>query len=126
MKFALPLLAALIAASGFADNLVPEAKRAFEVPFKGEGKMGLVYTPVFFPKGSEGAVIMTSRLSVELIQKTAKLGCGVLIGISAPTAMAIDMATRSGMTLVALARGDDYEIFTGYDRIKLGTDADAA
>ena len=33
MKFALPLLAALIAASGFADNLVPEAKRAFAVPF---------------------------------------------------------------------------------------------
>ncbi|MGV3550334.1 formate dehydrogenase accessory sulfurtransferase FdhD [Rhizobium sp.] len=76
--------------------------------------------------GSDGAVIMTSRLSVELIQKTAKLGAGMLIGISAPTAMAIDMATRSGMTLVALARGEDYEIFTGFDRIKLGTDADAA
>jgi FdhD protein len=76
--------------------------------------------------GSEGAVIMTSRLSVELIQKTAKLGSGMLIGISAPTAMAIDMADRSGMTLVALARGEDYEIFTGSDRITLGTDADAA
>lgn len=76
--------------------------------------------------GADGAVIMTSRLSVELIQKTAKLGCGMLIGISAPTAMAIDMATRSGMTLVALARGEDYEIFTGSDRIILGTDADAA
>jgi FdhD protein len=76
--------------------------------------------------GSDGAVIMTSRLSVELIQKTAKLGSGMLIGISAPTAMAIDMATRAGMTLVALARGEDYEIFTGSDRIKLGTDANAA
>jgi len=76
--------------------------------------------------GSEGVVIMTSRLSVELIQKTAKLGSGMLIGISAPTAMAIDMATRSGMTLVALARGEDFEIFTGESRIGLGADANAA
>jgi FdhD protein len=76
--------------------------------------------------GRDGAVIMTSRLSVELIQKTAKLGSGVLIGISAPTAMAIDMASRSGMTLVALARGEDFEIFTGSSRIGLGADANAA
>lgn len=76
--------------------------------------------------GARGAVVMTSRLSVELIQKTAKLGSAMLVGISAPTALAIDMAARSGMTLVALARGEDYEIFTGSDRIRLGTDADAA
>jgi FdhD protein len=76
--------------------------------------------------GSEGAVIMTSRLSVELIQKTAKLGSAVLIGISAPTALAIDMATRAGMTLIALARGEDYEIFTGQDRVRMGEKADAA
>ena len=47
----------LAAAITFAGNLVPEAKRAFDVPFKGEGKMGLQYVPVFFPKGTEGAVI---------------------------------------------------------------------
>lgn len=76
--------------------------------------------------GSEGAVIMTSRLSVELIQKTARFGSGVLIGISAPTGLAIDMAARAGMTLIALARGGDYEIFTGEDRIKMGAKADAA
>jgi FdhD protein len=76
--------------------------------------------------GSDGAVIMTSRLSVELIQKTAKLGSGMLIGISAPTALAIDMATRAGMTLVALARGQDFEIFTGADRVKIGAEANAA
>jgi FdhD protein len=76
--------------------------------------------------GSDGAVIMTSRLSVELVQKTTKLGSAVLIGISAPTALAIDMATRAGMTLVALARGEDYEIFAGFDRIRTGEKADAA
>lgn len=76
--------------------------------------------------GAEGAVVMTSRLSVELVQKTAKLSSAVLIGISAPTALAIDMASRAGMTLVALARGEDYEIFTGPDRIAAGETADAA
>ncbi|MCV3767561.1 formate dehydrogenase accessory sulfurtransferase FdhD [Rhizobium sp. TRM95796] len=77
-------------------------------------------------EGASGAVIMTSRLSVELVQKTAKLGSGALIGISAPTALAIDMAARAGMTLVALARGEDFDIFTGADRIITGDKADAA
>lgn len=76
--------------------------------------------------GASGAVIMTSRLSVELVQKTAKLGSAVLIGISAPTALAIDMAARAGMTLAALARGEDFDIFTGQDRIITGDKADAA
>jgi FdhD protein len=76
--------------------------------------------------GSSGAVIMTSRLSVELVQKTAMLGSPVLIGISAPTALAVDMAEKAGMTLIALARGQDFEIFTGQDRIRLGDKADAA
>lgn len=76
--------------------------------------------------GASGAVIMTSRLSVELVQKTAKLGSAALIGISAPTALAIDMAARAGMTLAALARGEDFDIFTGQDRIITGDKADAA
>jgi FdhD protein len=76
--------------------------------------------------GSEGVVIMTSRLSVELIQKTAKLGSAMLVGISAPTGLAIDMAERAGMTLVALARGEDFELFTGGDRVRMGDKADAA
>lgn len=73
-----------------------------------------------------GVVVMTSRLSVELVQKTAKLGSGLLVGISAPTALAISMAEKAGMTLVALARGDDFEIFTGHDRIRMEDKADAA
>ena len=47
-------------ALGFAvqgGNLVPEGKRDFDVPFKGAGQMSLVYTPVFFPKGTEGVVV---------------------------------------------------------------------
>ena len=48
---------AVFSAAAFADNVVPEGKRDFEVPFKGEGQMSLVYTPVFFPKGTKGVVV---------------------------------------------------------------------
>lgn len=57
MKKLITVLLGLCVSGAFAGNLVPEAKRAFDVPFKGEGKMGLQYVPVFFPKGTEGAVI---------------------------------------------------------------------
>ncbi len=67
--------------------------------------------------GGDGAVVMTSRLSVELVQKTARCGSPMLLGVSAPTALAIEMAEKSGMTLIALVRGEEYEIFTGNHRI---------
>lgn len=66
-----------------------------------------------------GIVVVTSRLSVEMVQKTAILGSPVLAAISAPTALAIETAERAGITLVALVRGEDFEIFTRADRIIL-------
>ena len=58
MKKLMTLAAAgAIACAAFAQNLVPESKRNFDVPFKGAGQMSLVYTPVFFPKGTKGAVV---------------------------------------------------------------------
>ncbi|MET0748203.1 MAG: formate dehydrogenase accessory sulfurtransferase FdhD [Rhizobium sp.] len=69
-----------------------------------------------------GAVVVTSRLSVEMVQKAAILGSAVLIAISAPTALAIRTAEEAGMTLVALVRGEDFEIFTHAHRIVPWTD----
>lgn len=77
-------------------------------------------------KGSEGAVAVTSRLSVEMVQKAAILGSSVLIAISAPTALAIRTADEAGMTLIALVRGDDFEIFTHAHRVVPGDVADVA
>ena len=71
-------------------------------------------------RGDQGAVVVTSRVSVEMVQKTAMLGSPLLIAISAPTALAIRTAEEAGMTLVALARGADFEVFTRSDRIKTG------
>lgn len=77
-------------------------------------------------KGEEGIVVVTSRISVEMVQKAAILGSPVLIAISAPTALAIRTAEAAGMTLVALARGDDFEIFTHVNRIEFKDVADVA
>jgi FdhD protein len=52
-----------------------------------------------------------------MVQKAAILGSPVLAAVSAPTMLAIDTAERAGMTLVALVRGNDMEIFTRPDRV---------
>ena len=68
--------------------------------------------------GRGGACILTSRLSVELVQKAAAIGIPVLVAISAPTALAVRMAEACGITLVAVARQDGFEIFTNPQRIQ--------
>lgn len=65
------------------------------------------------------AVVVTSRVSVEMVQKTAALGAPVLIAVSAPTTLAIRTAEAAGITLVAVARDDGFEIFTRPDRIRV-------
>jgi FdhD protein len=65
----------------------------------------------------KGAVLLTSRVSVEMVQKTAMIGVPMLVAISAPTTLAIETADRAGVTLVAVARDDGYEVFTHPDRI---------
>ncbi|TPL10767.1 formate dehydrogenase accessory sulfurtransferase FdhD [Mesorhizobium sp. B2-4-14] len=70
--------------------------------------------------GASGAVIVTSRVSVEMVQKTAAIGSAFIIAVSAPTALAIRTAQEAGMTLVALVRGDDFDVFTQPDRMVFG------
>lgn len=65
----------------------------------------------------QGAVVLTSRVSIDMVQKVAALGQPILIAVSAPTAHAVDMAAKAGITLVALARPDRFEVFTHPDRI---------
>jgi FdhD protein len=67
--------------------------------------------------GAGGIVLLTSRVSVEMVQKTAILGASILVAVSAPTALAVRVAQACGMTLVAIARGDDFEIFSHPRRI---------
>jgi FdhD protein len=73
---------------------------------------------------SEGIVLLTSRVSVEMVQKTAAMGAPVMVAVSAPTALAVRMADAAGITLAAIARADGFEIFTHPNRIDFGIAAD--
>ena len=68
--------------------------------------------------GTGGMVLLTSRVSVEMVQKTAAIGAPVIVAVSAPTALAVRTAEAAGITLVAVARADGFEIFTHSRRIE--------
>ncbi|WP_309665214.1 formate dehydrogenase accessory sulfurtransferase FdhD [Tabrizicola sp.] len=64
-----------------------------------------------------GAVVLTSRVSIDMVQKVSMLGAPVIIAVSAPTADAVTLAEEAGITLIALARPDRFEVFTHTDRL---------
>ncbi|KAA9369661.1 formate dehydrogenase accessory sulfurtransferase FdhD [Ochrobactrum quorumnocens] len=66
---------------------------------------------------NSGLVAITSRVSVEMVQKAVILGVPLLAAISAPTALAIRTAEDANLTLVALVRGDDFDVYTHPERI---------
>ena len=65
-----------------------------------------------------GMVLLTSRVSVEMVQKTAAIGAPLIVAVSAPTALALRTAEAAGITLVGIARDDGFEVFTHPQRIK--------
>ena len=69
---------------------------------------------------AQGAVILTSRVSTDMVQKVAMLGAPMIIAVSAPTAEAVELAERAGITLIALARPDRFEVFSHSDRLTEG------
>ncbi len=66
---------------------------------------------------ADGIVLLSSRLSVELVQKAARIGAPVLAAVSAPTALAVRTAEAAGITLIGIARDDGFEIFTHPRRV---------
>jgi FdhD protein len=66
-----------------------------------------------------GVVLLTSRISVEMVQKAAVAGAPIVVAVSAPTALAVRVAERAGITLAGIARDDGFEIFTHPGRISL-------
>ena len=77
-------------------------------------------------EAADGMVLLTSRVSVEMVQKTAAIGAPLMVAVSAPTALAVRTADASGITLAAIARSDGFEIFTHPERIALTQDAGVA
>jgi FdhD protein len=68
---------------------------------------------------ADGFIVVTSRCSFEMVEKTARLGCPMIVAVSAPTDLAIQRAEEAGVTLVALARADGHTVFSRRDRLLL-------
>lgn len=66
-----------------------------------------------------GFALITSRASVEMVQKAATVGMAALVAISAPTALAARTAQACGLTLVAFARGGDFVAYAQGDNIDM-------
>lgn len=66
---------------------------------------------------SSGYVLTTSRGSYEMVQKTASVGIGMLVAISAPTALAIKIAKQCNITLIGFARNNQFVVYNGTEYI---------
>jgi FdhD protein len=64
-----------------------------------------------------GIVVLTSRVSIEMVQKAAVMGAAIVAAVSAPTMLAVRTADAAGITLIGIARADGFEVFTHGDRI---------
>lgn len=67
-----------------------------------------------------GFVVITSRASYEMVTKAAVAGITVVVAISAPTALAVHLATDCGVTLVGFARPGRFNVYSRPQRIALG------
>jgi FdhD protein len=64
-----------------------------------------------------GFVVVTSRASFEMVQKTTVLGAPLMAAISGPTGLAVRVAQQAGLTLVGFARGGGHTVYTHPQRI---------
>ena len=66
---------------------------------------------------ASGFLLMTSRASYEILAKAAQSGIAVVVAVSAPTSLAIDVAAATGITLVGFSRDDRHVVYTNGQRL---------
>ncbi|PTA72872.1 MULTISPECIES: formate dehydrogenase accessory sulfurtransferase FdhD [unclassified Stenotrophomonas] len=67
-----------------------------------------------------GLLVISSRASYEMVSKAVRAGASVLAAVSAPTALAIDLARSAGLCLVGFARESGFNVYTHPDRLQAG------
>ncbi len=68
---------------------------------------------------TRGFVLITSRASLEMVQKAAMAGISMLVAVSAPTALAVRVARQAGLALAGFARGPDVVAYSHAERFGL-------
>jgi len=66
---------------------------------------------------TESLLCVSGRLAFELVQKAARAGAPILVGVGAPTSLAVELAEDRGVTLAGFARGGRVNIYTHPERV---------
>ena len=65
----------------------------------------------------EQAILLSGRLSFELVQKSVMAGVPILAAVGAPSSLAVELAGEYGMTLVGFLRGQAFNVYGGVERV---------
>ena len=82
------------------DKVIGAALLADELPLSGD------------------ALLTSSRASFELVQKAVMAGIGMLIAVSAPSSLAVELATETGLTLIGFTRDNGFNLYCGAGRVR--------
>lgn len=65
----------------------------------------------------DSILVVSGRQSFEIVQKAAVVGIGAVVGISAPSSLAVELAASTGLLLVGFARDGTYNVYSGERRL---------
>ena len=65
-------------------------------------------------------ITCSGRLNFELVQKVLMTNIGIMIGVGAPTSLAIDLANKFDMTLIGFVKKDSFNIYTNNKKVIVG------